>query len=372
MSKNVSILEGGQSRAFGHIQKLKTAKSGGGSVLWVDEDETETKSLYVTVNGTYVAADGSYVATKTYYVTEGGKRKKKTKKVIKKSPDKACYGYDEVDVNIIESVTGYKDKGGIDSPYDVWVDDDGFLVEDELPVRIEIVTPPTKTSYITAEPINTDGMVVKAYYADDSEWGEVSRDEYTIDPLVAIGGGNVEYSDGNGVVCWKLSMSDAYWKNPWGQEIQYSTKVVGENTYRNMGVQKNNVGDYYVTVYNTQVYMKKVGSNEAHEIQFCNLNPDTSDWGWNVAQGRSNGWASSGSGIGSLFSYLPRSTSDPCNAGTLTPTGSTITVSWVPSDDVDELTDTFQIIVNAPPTPTGDNSGGSSGGVDTNPITPHV
>lgn len=152
MAQNISILEGGTAQQFGQVNKLKIANSGGGTSLWVPEDEVDTKSLNVNSNGTYYASQDE------------------------------CYGYDEVSVNITNECFGYDDDGNL---WDVEVDDDDFLEEEEMPVRIEVTTPPTKTSYIAYEPINTAGMVVTAYYADGTEYGAIPREEYTIDPLVA-------------------------------------------------------------------------------------------------------------------------------------------------------------------------------------------
>ena len=153
---NISIKEGGIAKQFGHVNKLKISNQGGGTSLWVPEDAVTTKNLYVTKNGMYYAS---------------------------KDKDKP-YGYDEVDVNITNEVYGYDDEDG--GFYDIGVDDDGFLEEpEEVPDHIEITTPPTKTRYMAFEPINTAGMVVVAYYADGTEYGEIPREEYTIDPLVA-------------------------------------------------------------------------------------------------------------------------------------------------------------------------------------------
>ena len=113
MSKNISIDEGGQSRQFGHINKLKIAQSGGGDTLWVPEDEVQTQTLFVDKNGMYDAHAGTYteviVTTKK---KKNGKKKKTTTYITSYDEDLLCYGWDEVSVNIIDAVDG-KDSEGI-------------------------------------------------------------------------------------------------------------------------------------------------------------------------------------------------------------------------------------------------------------------
>ena len=121
MAQNISIQEGSQSKQFGQVNKLKISNSGSGTSLWVPEDEVQTKSLYVDKNGTYYSSKDD------------------------------CYGYDEVSVNIIDEVYGYDDDGNF---WDIDVDDEDFLEEEELPTEIKVVVPPDKTDYIALEPIN--------------------------------------------------------------------------------------------------------------------------------------------------------------------------------------------------------------------------
>lgn len=53
MSKNVLITEGRRGRRFGNVKKLKTALQGGGSCLWVPEDDVQLESLFAVENGVY-------------------------------------------------------------------------------------------------------------------------------------------------------------------------------------------------------------------------------------------------------------------------------------------------------------------------------
>ena len=151
MAQNISILEGGTAQQFGQVNKLKISNSGGGTSLWVPDDEVNTKSLHVDSNGTYYASTDE------------------------------CYGYDEVSVNIVDECYGYDDDGNL---WNVEVDDDDFLEETQAPSYIRVVTPPTKLDYIDGETIDTTGMVVMAYYADGTEYGDIT-DEVTIEPTEA-------------------------------------------------------------------------------------------------------------------------------------------------------------------------------------------
>ena len=57
MSKNITILEGRETRTFGNVEKLQTNLIGGGTQNWIPEDEdasyVETEDLSVDENGYY-------------------------------------------------------------------------------------------------------------------------------------------------------------------------------------------------------------------------------------------------------------------------------------------------------------------------------
>lgn len=53
MSKNIYITEGRKGRRFGSVKKLKTELQGGGSCLWVPEDDVQLEPLFATENGVY-------------------------------------------------------------------------------------------------------------------------------------------------------------------------------------------------------------------------------------------------------------------------------------------------------------------------------
>lgn len=155
MSKNVIIQEGGVAKSL-TADKLKTDLIGGGTCNWVPEDETQLITKSVTKNGTYKASsDGAY-------------------------------GYSKVIVNVAGgSVTG---KGSDGNTHTYSVDDQENIVDEVIPDTIEVTTPPTNPYgiYQNGQTIATEGMVVKAYNADETEYGTVPLDEITINPTTAV------------------------------------------------------------------------------------------------------------------------------------------------------------------------------------------
>ncbi len=174
MSKNIGIKEGGLSRLFGPLRKLKTALQAGGFCFWIPKDEITLTTKSITKNGVYNAADDGYSA------------------------------YSSVTVNVAtgDVVTG---KGQDGNEYVVKKDGSGKLVEDKVPSKIVVIEPPTNPYgiYQDRQTITKDGMVVKAYYADESEYGIVPLSALSIEPTVAVydpDTDNSDYTDDNGVL----------------------------------------------------------------------------------------------------------------------------------------------------------------------------
>lgn len=155
MSKNITIQEGGVAKSL-TADKLKTDLVGGGTCNWVPEDETQLITKSVTKNGTYKASrDGAY-------------------------------GYSKVIVNVAGgSVSG---KGSDGNTHNYSTDDQGNIVDEVIPDTIEVTTPPTNPYgiYQNGQTITTEGMVVKAYDGDGTEYGTVPNDEITISPTTAV------------------------------------------------------------------------------------------------------------------------------------------------------------------------------------------
>lgn len=148
MSKNIVIQEGGVAKQL-TVDKLKTNEVGGGTCLWIPEDDALLAKKTINENGTY------------------------------KAKDDGLYGYSEVVIDVPggsgssspggsgSSIVG-KDSNGNDVL--ATIDTNGNLVETVLPKYIRIITPPDADYYIDGDPIDLDGIVVKAYTKDDELW----------------------------------------------------------------------------------------------------------------------------------------------------------------------------------------------------------
>lgn len=157
MSKNIAIQEGGIGKQL-TADKLKTNLVGGGTCLWVPEDETQLGTKYISENGTYRASADGY------------------------------YGYSEVTVSGVGTTTG-KDPDGSGDEATASVDPDtGDIVINKIPSSISVVTPPTNPYgiYQDGQTIGKDGMVVKAYLESGGEYGTVPNGEITLSPTTAV------------------------------------------------------------------------------------------------------------------------------------------------------------------------------------------
>lgn len=74
MAKNISILEQAVSRTFGSVEKLETNLVGGGTQLWIPEDEAvnyvELEDLDVTENGYYTPSGDGFKSVSVEVETE--------------------------------------------------------------------------------------------------------------------------------------------------------------------------------------------------------------------------------------------------------------------------------------------------------------
>lgn len=161
MSKNIVIQEGGIGKQL-TVDKLKTNLVGGVTCLWVPEDERSLGTKHISENGTYKASDDGY------------------------------YGYSEVTVSGVGEVTGKAPDGSGDDATATVDPETGEIVITKAPYSISVTTPPSKTSYVDGESINTSGMVVKAFLKNGSAWSDASHpggiiplSELSINPTVA-------------------------------------------------------------------------------------------------------------------------------------------------------------------------------------------
>ena len=149
MSKNIIIQEGGVSKQL-TADKLKTNLVGGGTCLWVPEDEMRLGTKHISEDGTYKASDDGY------------------------------YGYSEVTVSGIGTATG-KDPDGSGDDAKATVDPEtGEIVITKLPYSISVVTPPTVTQYNDGATIDFSGMVVKGYLKSGNLWTDSSHPDGVI------------------------------------------------------------------------------------------------------------------------------------------------------------------------------------------------
>lgn len=189
MSKNISVQEGSIGKQL-TVDKLKTNLVGGGSCLWVPEDEINLGTKSVSENGTYVASDDGY------------------------------YGYSQFTVSGVGTVTGRDPTTGDEKQ--VSVDPEtGDLVETVLPSEIRVITPPTNPSgtYIAGQTITKDGMVVKAYDANGAFMQNVPVGEITINPTVAV------YDPATSTDGWSDGTSEDTGETAPPQPIRYSNIV---------------------------------------------------------------------------------------------------------------------------------------------------
>jgi len=133
MSKNLTIDEGGESRHFDGVKRLKTKLAGedGGSCYWVPDDETQAWPTFIMDNGMHVAAEEGH------------------------------YGYSEANVNVF-----------IPTPFpewDVWIDDidvphikiDDITIDDWHIDDIELtIDPDLGTPIVDMEGIDMDGFEI--------------------------------------------------------------------------------------------------------------------------------------------------------------------------------------------------------------------
>lgn len=368
MAQNIAIQEGNQGKQFGHINKLKISNQGGGTSLWVPEDEVRTKSLYVSENGTYLASKDE------------------------------VYGYDEVTVNIANEVTGWKydeDTGEIDGLYDIEVDDDDFFIEDdegeigeELPTSIKITIPPKRTSYKRGEKIDLTGIEVTAYCYDGSVWfnedypdGIIPIEELDFDPKEAGegSGGHIYEKDGIQAIaldCNIYSDHDQYCRGyHYAEPTGHGQGKMGN--YKRF-VRRETAGVMWLTNYDAGIYIACPDNDHGTEY-ICYTGDGMTGDGWNGLNGGRNGYFgvfANGEGMfADILDSIPISEVNPSGKdfSNPIPVGDEVVVTWncpfvteVGEEEID-MSDSYEITIVASGSEghgddEGDSSGGGSGG----------
>lgn len=230
MSKNIVIQEGGQGKQL-TADKLKTNLVGGGTCLWVPEDEVRLGTKFISENGTYKASVDGY------------------------------YGYSEVTVSGIGTATG-KDPDGSGDDATATVDPGtGEITITKIPSSIDVITPPTNPTgyYTNGQTITKDGMVVKAYLESGGEYGTVPIGEISLNPTTAI------YDPSSVSPGYDEKTSDL--QTNWGQPIMVANGVT-YHRITSLGDQE----DYYtVTAPNMLLYF-----NNQHHLSFVILSSNNS------------------------------------------------------------------------------------------------
>ena len=332
MSKNITIQEGGVGRQF-TADKLKTALVGGGSCLWVPEDETTLGAKTITENGTYRAGDDGY------------------------------YGFSEVTVNGIGIATGTGPDGETHSYTE---DGEGGITDKVLPDSIAVTTLPTVTTYADGDTIDFSGMVVTAYLKS----GEVWSDDLHPNGIIPIRelilpvttadkdeSHSDEWSDGDGINAMLIVYTKTlvkYWDSvhqrpdPSRDYYVYIGQVTGEkNDLPAMYGSSGGATQFYVTLYNDYMYVWGSTSNRK-----LNTYVDT---GREYERYSLFVGTSASTGTGQLIKYsedswmteLPESTKAPTGNESLSPVAAyqSIPVRWIRPGDGAALAVNFDITV---------------------------
>ena len=334
MSKNITIQEGGVAKQL-TVDKLKTNEVGGGSCLWVPEDDVVLGQKSINENGTYVAADDGY------------------------------YGYSQVTVNGIGAATG-KIPSGTTPPsadgneYVVTTDNSGNLTFQKLPSSIRVTTLPTKTEYNDGETIDYTGMVVTAYDINGQSMGAVTFSELTL----PVSEADVDathmaiWTDGAGINAVMLSYVERWYIDHHGNErAVYVSEPVGvKNNLPAMygvavGSNKSGPTQFFITKYDGRTYVW--GSTADRYLDGYTFNAAAAKGNYDMIKSTT---ASTGTGPMTSFGYVDDwATEIPYSM--VRPTGTpnvhqesgnqTIPVRWARPGDGKVLETSFEITVEA-------------------------
>lgn len=175
----------------------------GYSIVTVDVDpEGTVGSKFITENGTYAASadqldgyDEVYVSVDTISGDDY---------VIEDDEDGVYVEYDDIDymVDPSDDISYILTTDPLDNnQYIISVDEDGTVTKKPYPSGIQIVTPPTKTSYTEGETMDYTGIVVKLVNADGTTYTDarypngiipMGELEFPVSVAPAGGGGTTE------------------------------------------------------------------------------------------------------------------------------------------------------------------------------------
>jgi len=331
MSKNITIQEGGVGKTLSYISKLETKKQGGGSVIWIPEDEVKLKTKNIKKNGTYIAEDDN------------------------------ANGYSQVTVNVktVGTKEGSSRPGGSgnDNEYAVDVNEDGEIIEKMLPSKIQITTQPTKKTYHDGEDINTAGMVVKAYGNDDLIWesegysgGVIPLSEITIEPTKASAQGEGDdWTSDDGI---NAKLVNITYDSDSGKYVV--NKILGYNGNGKPATLGGGSGTATLLV--TKAYkngtlvlyvMRLAGTNNIVDLYAKGQDGKWGLSGSTTAKSVYNEWIAVAAWTEYLEGYFPLSTRVPDGSASdmHQESTNTITVKWKRPEDDEELTAEFTVAV---------------------------
>lgn len=209
MSKKIKLLQDGRDKTLPKVAKIETQLAEGKNCYWIPEDEVPLGILQVSTDGVYNAAsdpNGPFYGYSEVRVSGVGTREmgQLAEITITKNGTYAAnvdqsgpfYGYSKVIVNVPTSgeggdptsrptVSGQGDDGNDEV---VGTDDDGNLVYEKVPSSIKVITTPDNLEYEDGQSIVFDGLYVKAYLKDRTEWGVVPNTDLIKPVTVAEAG----------------------------------------------------------------------------------------------------------------------------------------------------------------------------------------
>lgn len=198
MSKNITIQEGGSAVQL-TADKLKTDQVGGGTCLWIPEEDFDLTTKHISENGTYNASDDDKYGYSTVYVNVPGGVNGPASDI----PGSIISGIDPEDGEKYTWETVEDPETG-----------ETIVVKTLMPSGIEITTLPSDLDYTDGETIDFSGIVVKLKKHDGTVYtdanypdGVIPFSELTFPVTVARESG---YGDWNADPSWVCSTANTY------------------------------------------------------------------------------------------------------------------------------------------------------------------
>ncbi len=215
MSSRIVVTEGNDVKIINDVSRLVTRLSNGETCNWVQEDSVRLVTKTIIKDGIYIANNdvGSPYGYSQVSVNGVGNKilgQLGEKSITKngtyeadKDKDGPYYGYSTIVVNVEGGESG--DGGGTSRPVVpgkdsdgddavVTTDDDGNIVTKKLPSEIKVIVTPDNLEYEDGQSIVFDGLLVKAYYPDGTEYDSIPTTDLIRPVRVAAAEGSGESS----------------------------------------------------------------------------------------------------------------------------------------------------------------------------------